>query len=531
MAVAGVCILGIMAAVGGWYAERSRVHGLESRVAELQQKERRAAIEKSVSEQLGVIASQQKELAEEQREEALREKQRADEAFQRSEVERQKALQAEHEARHEKEIADEQRQRAEEARLKAEAAEHEAREERNKADTLRYQALGRSLGSASRQAFSANQIETAQLLAYYAYHYTVSYGGEVYFPDVFQALLNASHSIRSWHKHRGVVRGVDFMPKGDDRLVTACDYGSILIHTRKTNGDRYELKTDTLFSNKDFDFRYAYADKQGMVYCVSRSGHLVVVNPDNRKSLRIIPVLTKDNPFAFWVGYDGHVMVLGEHQLADVDLSRSDDKAVVAVKDMGFTATKHSFNKGYMMVFDDHHREHLVKSINEIVTSEVPVPGTVTAFVCNKDMKAYGMEDGTIYLKKDGQANYVKLLGHESRVSQIKMSHNRIYSASYDGKVNFWYVDNEKIEPMELLSRQCWVLDFTQSNDYSHIWLGDKNGYLTEALLDASRMNSIIEQELRSSGRDLTEEEWNYYIGRTTPYRPLIVKDRKEAAR
>jgi hypothetical protein len=57
------------------------------------------------------------------------------------------------------------------------------------------------------------------------------------------------------------------------------------------------------------------------------------------------------------------------------------------------------------------------------------------------------------------------------------------------------------------------------------------NGYLTEELLDVEAINGIIENELQQKKRVLTQEEWNYYIGKTTPYEPLIIKNGKEVVR
>jgi hypothetical protein len=524
-ALLALCLL---AGGAGWYLEHRQVGVLQERVAELQKNELQSKIDKSVSDQLGEIASQQKEIAEEKREEALKEKMRADDAFLRSEIERQKAEQAGREARMEKEKAEEERQKADEARQKAELSERMARLERNKADTLRYQALGRSLGSASRQAFSANQLEMAQLLALYSYHYTTNYGGVVYFPDVFQALLNASHSIQSWGKHRGQLRSIYFMPERNGRMITVCDYGSILIHTKKEGKFKTDLKTDTLLNNQKYDFRYVYADKQSVIYAVSRSGHLVVSEQGNRKRTRIISVLEGDNPFALWAQDNNQVLVVGNHSLALVDLSLPDDKSVVDVRQFDCKIISQSHKDGKLMLFDNHHRQHLVNDFRHIETSPIPVQGIVTAFSSTKGMSAYGMEDGSIYLLRDDNKSQIKLLGHESRISELKLNSYRLYSSGYDGKVNFWYINSEKIEPMELISKQCWILDFTVSADQQHIWIGDKNGTITEALLDAKKMKDIIEAELRNANRDLTEEEWNYYIGKDTPYAPVILGNGKE---
>lgn len=531
LSLVGLLLLSLTVGITGWYLEHSKVSELQAHVSELQQEEKRHAIDKSVSDQMGVIASQQRDIAEEKQEEAEKEKRRADEAFQRSELERKKAEQAEREARLEKEKADQERQNAEMARRNAEASERIAKIERNKADTLRYQSLGRSLGSASLQAYSANQLDMAQLLAYYAYHYTTQYGGVVYFPDVFQSLLNASHSIQSWSKHRGMLRGIGFLPKNDGRIVTVCDYGTILIHTKIVNQQKTTMKTDTLLSNRKYDFRYVYANPKGTIYAISRSGHFVVIENCDKKKTRVIPVLEKDHPFSFWVLDNQKVTIVGEQSLAEIDLNLPDKNAVVEERPMGFKIETNGHIGNQLLLFDNQHNEHIVKDIRHIDTSPVPVPGKVTAFNNSRFFRAYGMEDGTIYLLKNGSNDYIKLLGHESRISQLKMTDDRLYSAGYDGKVNFWYINNEKIEPMELFSKKCWILDFAVSADLAYCWIGDKYGYITEALLEVPKMKEIIETELRQKQRDFTEEEWNYYIGKATPYQPIIIPNRKEVSR
>lgn len=521
----GALALCAMGGIGGWYFEHKRVATLESRLTELEKEELRSAVDKSVSEQMSVIASQQKDIAEEKREEALKEKQRADEAFQRSEEERRKALEAEHEAKLEKEKADMERMKADEARRNAEASERVARYERNKADTLRYISLGRSLGSASRQALLSNQQDIAQLLAYYSYYYTKEYGGELYIPDVFQALLNASHSVQSWAKHRSSIRGLDFM-QDENVLVSVCDYGTILRHKKSAKLHMTELRTDTLFSDKQYDFRYLYAGYKGIVYAVSRSGHLVVLDTNLNKE-RIIRVLENDHPSMCWVYNDNTVIVVGEQKMALVDLNVPDEHAVKEQKALGFRVTSTSHFEGHMLLFDDAHRQHVVIDINNIQTSKVPVPGKVTAFYSSKQMKAYGMEDGTIYLLKDDGSTPIKLLGHEWRISELKIDKNRLYSSSYDGRVIFWPVNNEKIEPMELISKYCWIHDFTTTDSKRYLLIGDQHGNITQVLMDVKMMNDILEKELQQKHRDFTRDEWDYYIGKNTKYAPLIMKGKE----
>ena len=133
----------------GWQAEHRRVKALESLVGELQRKEKRSAVDRSISAQMEEIAFEQMIISDEQREKALQQTRVANEMRERSEIERQNALMAERNAvASEKKaleasaLAESQRQIAEHQRIQAELA-------KSIADTLSYVALARSLGSLS----------------------------------------------------------------------------------------------------------------------------------------------------------------------------------------------------------------------------------------------------------------------------------------------------------------------------------------------------------------------------------------------
>ena len=59
-------------------------------------------------------------------------------------------------------------------------------------------------------------------------------------------------------------------------------------------------------------------------------------------------------------------------------------------------------------------------------------------------------------LDKGGVAK--KLVGHRSRISKMKLYGNRLLSASYDGNLNLWIADREKVEPMPLLTINNWIM-------------------------------------------------------------------------
>ena len=187
----------------GWQAEHRRVKALESLVGELQRKEKRSAVDRSISAQMEEIAFEQMIISDEQREKALQQTRVANEMRERSEIERQNALMAERNAvASEKKaleasaLAESQRQIAEHQRIQAELA-------KSIADTLSYVALARSLGSLSSIQAQVGNTELADLLAYSSYLFVSRYHGDVYYPAIFQSLMTSSQSMRSWPKHSG----------------------------------------------------------------------------------------------------------------------------------------------------------------------------------------------------------------------------------------------------------------------------------------------------------------------------------------
>jgi hypothetical protein len=77
----------------------------------------------------------------------------------------------------------------------------------------------------------------------------------------------------------------------------------------------------------------------------------------------------------------------------------------------------------------------------------------------------------------------------------------------------------EKVEPIPLFNANAWIMYFTQDASKQHIWTGDQKGTLTETTISIPSMANKLKDELK---RDMTKEEWNYYIGQTVPYESFL---------
>jgi WD40 repeat protein len=216
---------------------------------------------------------------------------------------------------------------------------------------------------------------------------------------------------------------------------------------------------------------------------------------------------------------DNNLLIIGENSMGLFDMKRN---IIRGTRALGFHVIKGSRKSGLPLLFDNQGKMHLVSGLDNMKTEDVPVTGTVTAYCESKNtgIEAYGMSDGTIWLiQKDGKKQ--KLLGHRSRISKMKLNGRRLFSSSYDGKVNLWITDKEKIEPMTLIETKNWIMHFNFDSTKTTFWMGDAKGGLTAVNISVPIMVNSVKQKLT---RNLTADEWNYFIGQSVPYESFIVK-------
>lgn len=506
----GTTIVGLM----GWNSSNKEVDDLKVQLSELQRQEKRSAVLQSVSKQMEEIAYEQKKISDEQREEAVEQTKVANEMRQRSEEERHNAVIAQQKALESERMALDAYDLAESQRLVAE-------ENRRTAESLSYLALGRSLASLAITQFRAGNEEIGDLLSYASYLYTERYHGDLHYPIVYQALTLSSKSQNEWSRHYGVVPNLAFMPKSDKQLVSVSTYGEVFFH--ELNGN--QLKTTTLFKDKNYDFRdvYIHPANDG-IYAISRNGYLFIKVGKNVKMLEL-PML--DKPFKLQLCHDQrYLLLIGENCIAELDLTTN---TIVGSKDLDFKVVLTARKNHCPILFDNKGYMHIVMSLQEIDTQKIPVKGEVTAFATSNSsgFQAYGMKDGTIYLF-DKKGNVRRLLGQRSRISKLKIDNDRVFSSSYDGTINLWIANSEKTEPITLVTNNAWVIYFNFDRSKNYLWFGDQNGNLSETLISIPMMVQRIKSKLK---RDFTQNEWNYYIGEKVPYESFCSPKRKEGSR
>lgn len=480
---------------------------LQAQLDKLRKEEERSVVMQSVNAQLEEIANEERRISDEQRIEAIAQTKVAEEMRRNAEIERQNALAAEQHAVEASQLAQSQRKIAEQQRSEAEQSKRVA-------DTLTYISLARTLGQTAITQYKADHREIADLLAQTACLFTNRYHGDIYSPTVYQALAMTSQNKNVWHKHKGSITDIAFSDEKSGYMITCSTYGEIMRHTNDESG---KLTSEMVVSNPRYDFRDLFIDRpSNTTYALSTSGHLVII--DDKKKVKVIVVNLK-KPKVLDVT-DNQFIIFGEEGMALFDTRSC---TVVQEKKLPFQIEFMTRYQNYPIAFDRQGRIHLFKSFNNIETSHVPVKGQVTAFAesPNQHLTAYGMSDGTIYLI-NSKGQQTRLVGHLSRISKLKIDGIRIYSSSYDGTLNLWLTNAAKIEPMTLFTTRGWIINFTFDLKSANVWTGDQNGNLTKALISVPQMQQRLQDKLK---RNLTREEWNYYVGRNVPYEEIKGKE------
>jgi len=502
----GLLLLSVAAVLYIRHIDGERIGELESQIGELREREKQSDIDRRVSKQMEEIAYGQQMLSEERSNEAIRQREIAQEMTRRSEAERQKAIVAQGIAETSAQEAKKAYQTAEQQRVAADDQRRQAEHAKMVTDTLNYISLGRTLGSQAYSIYQAGDTELGNMLAYASYLFTSDYGGDMFNPSVFQALMQSAGGRRHFGVHNGGVTCTEISPR-DNHLLTTSTYGEMFSHSHGGT-------TKRLMSDRNYCFRDGFAAKSGKDFAVSHTGHLVVADGDQIRIVYLEPV---DRPFSLQDMDEGRqLLVVGEHSVALIDIAT---EKVIGRRRLDFRVVSTGRRDNKPLLFDNRGGMYIVNGLDDMTREKVPVSGQVTAFAKNSSRRltAYGTADGTVWLT-DGKGRTYKLVGHLSQVTKLAFDDYRLYSSSYDGKLLMWVTNDPQIKPITLFQSASWLSDFTFSKDMSYIWTGEHNGTVTEYLISLPKIAQRLRQNVK---RNFTQEEWDYYVGRRIPYRKV----------
>ena len=501
-------------AIGGagwfmhWLWEENRqqkitAEQLLKQLQEVKEAKNEATITKRISTQLEEIAYQQKEISDNQRQEAVHQTKIADQMRIHAEFEKERAVAAQ-------QTALEAYAQMETQKKLAETRKEEAEQAKQKADILAQLALARSLGSQASTQYAAGNTDLARLLSYASWKFTSKNNGNLYQPEVFNALSTTSEMTKQWNTHVGSIRDINYFTEaGNDYLVTASQYGEIFIW-QLDSSDNVVLRRKVI-ADSHYDFRKLQID-QGQKYllALSYSGH----------------ILYADSGFHISVNDFGIVAPIGLEKLADtwVVACKNGEIFKVSIAD-GSRALlyKHScgitafYSNGKEVLLGD--GQGALYRLKENGTAEAiwqQIRQPITAIYKDQTSIVLGYENGRIAYKNITTGKTQELVGHLSRVTALQIIDKQLYTGSLDGTVRLWGLNDEsKITSFVLAEQKKWIYVFRVLQEKKLLITGNGKGELWMSSISPKAMAATIRKMLN---RNFTTEEWNYYIGELSEY-------------
>lgn len=498
---------------------------LNERVAELEEKELSAMVTKRISEQMEDIAFQQKTISDRQRDRAEQQSRIADMERGKAEMERGLAREAERQAVKAAHQADSMRLLAEFQTLVATQERQEALAARAKADTLFYNSLGKLLAQNAIAQSDAGSADLAPLLSYASWHYTNTYGGDVYQQDVFTSLLRTSgNSMQLTGTLTGSVRSMAKVDDGSGNaagtFVAVSDYGEIavLVPQQGNSGAAPRYTTKTIYSDRGDVFRTVCTDDEGNCYALDITGRLVrqnVLQPQMAPRILSLPsgrwenLLRRKDGILVAVAHDRVVWINAKTMTI---LHSATVEGDIAEAGMVGDDLLLFCNSGATRAFAGYEEKPSVAFL-------MPKGEVVTAFeyVEDKGLLILGTETGPVYIFDRNGRLLSSLHGHTGRVTHLERMAWMLVSSSYDHTVRLWDMRHigSLVTPVNITYSR-WPLCFVTDDCQQAVRIGMEGG-------DIRSVNVSVETNSRNTHRNITRdfstEEWEYYIGKEVPYR------------
>lgn len=497
-----------------------RLDEMSDKLLSFKNKDGKSYVVERISKQMEDIAYQQKEISDKQREKAIFQMGVAENMRKHAERERKYAEAEKARADKEKDNANEYAAKATEARDMAERqrkiAEHQqmlAEQSKNTADTLRYRALGRSLASISMMQLSSGNKSLAALLAYNSWKFTSEYGGNTYFSAIYNALsMNSGNFFQKKIMKGGVMR-IAPVRRGGNTFISVSKYGEISKWTYSKNASENNtshINGNTILANPIYDFRDLYVDKYGTGYVADFNGMLFIVNADNsivklpiRNGARLSHIRS--------IGGDKILLASDTHYFIFDTASRRIEsehtfpKPISCLDNIGQRLYAFSDTDGLWEVLSNGKLRTVQRLVNQKVTAVCWSP-------IHKKM-AVGTETGCIFIIDSNLKASHFVASHQSAITSLAFDGPHLLSGCLDGKLNMFNIEEEKDVPLNVRTYTSWIHCLTLSADHT-VWVGDESGTVSRIELSPKKMAETIYKKL---DRDLTDREWNYYIGGDAP--------------
>lgn len=489
------------------------------------------------AEQRRLEAEKQTELAQEAAEEARLAQLAAQASADTAELERQRALEQSQiaelrrvEAEEASQLATEQQllaqQRAEEARLAQIAAQNSADtadQERQRAVLASEEALKRRMLSiAQSMAVKSTQMRTDTmlkgLLAYQAYDFNKAYEGVPYDPDVFRSAYSGMKFFRGagynvFKGHNSIVRS---LLSDEGRIISGSSEGKV-ISWNVGDTEASVMMADLPIIQK------VLVGNPSLICLTNRSIVKFNYSSKEKDDYEFPDFEIKDlfvtNEKKYIVVYNDHLNLADDYKTGGDLFYETDNRINIVKYDETSGNLFMGLSDGSIYYWSNFH----TGSLEPELLAQIPDGNwSEINFHPERNMVAAGTgnSQGAIYLWDLETGEEINSLrGHNARVTAIRFSNNGklMASSSNDGVVNIWQLDDLNTLPIVFDDHATWVTSLTFTPDDRYVISGDKDGNLKTLPTD---IDMLIDDYCKYLTRELTEGEWQNYVGTDLEYEP-----------
>ena len=468
-------------------------------------------------------AEEARQRAEEQRLIAVAERNAADSARAFAETQRQRAIRQQG-------IAVRERDNAEQQKVIAIRQEQLAIEEAQRADAAsldalnaRYRAIAQSMAVKSLQQ---KEVDIKGLNAYQAYLFNQKYDGREYDNYIYDGLYYATKAMTDDSKNllEAHVDGINAIEYTNDGkyLYTAGSDGNVI--RWDMNGGNNE--PTIIQTNNEIENRILALSPDNKWLAVGTTGNSIQLidltkeNPSPKRitghnglvwDIKFLP----DNSGFFSAGIDStirfynfeslEVFARGKAPFDAISIS-PDGSKLAAGDDVGTVTIFNTRNSADNQILPDSNKD--------------PVYSIAYNHGGDKLVVSHAKGDEDVELRIWNTADYSLgniLTGHEARVDKLKFSNNDklLASASHDGTVRIWVMDELTSLPMVLNDHEGWVLSIEFSPDDKEIITGTSLDQLRIWKTDPSQLAANFCEKLT---RNMTDNEWKQYVAKDIDY-------------
>lgn len=358
------------------------------------------------------------------------------------------------------------------------------------------------------------------LLAYQAYSFNTTYKGITYDPDIFSAAYNGLKFFKGedYNVYTEHTDKINSLVQYSETIISGSSDGKVLKWNLE-NKTAEILLTDLPPVNK-----IIYNKQTLLCFTISTivSYDLNTKHADTYEfGLPLVKDMFRTNDGQYILIYSQSIALTDNYKNKGKELFKSTSK---------IKAIDYDNNTGKLFVALSDGKIYVWQNLKSSDNTPEPMASIVDAnwneirFNSRLNILAAGTgpgsNQGAIYLWDIKTGKQISILrSHTAAISSIEFNpeDSLMTSGSWDGSLNLWHLNDLNTLPIIYTDHPDWVTSVVFTADGKHVVTGDKKGNIK---LFATDVNQLIAEYCDYLTRELTEAEWQNYVGTDIEYKP-----------